>query len=57
MSNDESNDDQKITKIQSCWNLITDGFKYRYNLIIFDSLLGSQDIEVVDGRAIEKIVS
>jgi len=49
--------DQKITTNPSGWNLIANGLKYGYNSMTFDSSLGYQDIEVVNGGEIEtKIV-
>ncbi len=35
------------------WNLFADGPKYGYNSITFNSSLGYQDIEVVNGGEIE----
>jgi hypothetical protein len=48
----------KITTYPHGWNLIANGLKYGYNSMTFDSSLGYQDIEVVNGGEIEtKIVS
>jgi hypothetical protein len=42
-----------MTTNPSGWNLITDGLKYEYNSITFDSSLGYQDIQIVNGGEIE----
>ena len=49
-------DDQKITTNPSGWNLIDNGLKYGYNSMPFDSLLGYQAIEIVNGGEIETII-
>ena len=42
-----------MTTNLSGWNLIADGLKYGYNSITFDSSLGYQDIEIVNGGEIK----
>ena len=49
--------DQKITTSANGWNLIADGLKYEQDTNTFNSSLGSQNIEIVEGGDIEiKIV-
>ena len=49
--------DQKITTSPTGWNLFADGIKCEYNSITFDSSLGYQDIEIINGGEIKtKIV-
>jgi hypothetical protein len=48
---------QKITTSPSGWNSIADALKSGHDANTFDSLLGYQDIEVINGGEIEtKIV-
>ena len=44
---------QKITTNPSGQNLIVDELKYEYSSTTFDSALGYQDIEIVEGGDVE----
>ncbi len=48
-----NNGNHQITTSPNGWNLIVDGLKYGYNPVTFDSLVGYQDIEVVNDGEIE----
>ena len=49
--------DHKITTSRNGWNLVANGLKYEHDASTFNSSLGSQNIEIVEGGDIEiKIV-